>query len=324
MKNRRGFLKFGAAGAGIGFIKPSIFQSLVPPKANKSGIVLSTWPFGMIANEGAWNIIGPGGNALDAVEAGVKVSEADPESTSVGLSAYPDREGKVTLDASIMDSKGQAGAVCALERVKHPISVARMVMERTPHVYLVGEGAQQFAVSQGVLLEPQVLSPHAKKAYEEWLKTSEYKPKINSEVHDTIGMIVQDKNGDFAGACTTSGLSYKMRGRVGDSPIIGAGLFVDNEIGAATATGLGEAVIRICGSFLIVELMRQGYPPDKACQEAVGRIKRNYKNYKDIQIGFIAARKDGVIGGYALQPGFSYALNFGGKTELVKCPSLLK
>jgi len=244
-------------------------------------LALSTWPFGTKANDKAWQIMAAGGNALDAVEAGVKVIEADADNTSVGLGGAPDRDGHVTLDACIMDAAGNAGSVSCIEHIVHPISVARRVMEKTPHVMLVGNGALQFALEQGFKKE-NLLTEQSRKAWERWKKKAQYEPVINAELHDTIGMISIDKAGDIAGACTTSGLAYKMHGRVGDSPIIGAGMYADNEVGGAAATGMGELVLKTLGSFLIVELMRQGMTPQQACEEAIGRIVHKQKDYKKI------------------------------------------
>ena len=288
-------------------------------------IVISTWDAGLEANKGAWQILQNGGRALDAVEAGVKVTEAS-QNCCVGLGANPDRDGFVTLDASIMDENFNCGSVAFLERIKHPISVARRVMEKTPHVMLVGSGAQQFAVAEGFPLEEQKLSDDAKKSYKEWLKKSEYKPIVNIENsksttfspaklengewnHDTIGMVAMDTKGNLSGSCTTSGMGFKMRGRLGDSPIIGAGLFVDNEVGAVTATGQGEDVIRICGSHTVIEFMRQGLSPQEACKKAVERIiKAKGDSAKLIQVAFLALNKNGEVGAFAIQKGFSYAL----------------
>jgi isoaspartyl peptidase/L-asparaginase-like protein (Ntn-hydrolase superfamily) len=292
--------------------------------AVKKPVVLSTWAHGLAANEGAWKILSANGKALDAVEKGVMVTEADITNLSVGLSALPDRDGIVTLDASIMDEQGRCGGVACLERIKHPIAVARLVMDKTPHVLLVGEGAQKFALDNGFKLEPKTLSPEAEKNYKEWLKKSEYKPKINIENHDTIGMIAIDANGDLSGSCTTSGLAYKMHGRVGDSPIIGAGMFVDNEVGAACATGLGETVLRICGSFLVVELMRQGHSPEAACKKAVERLVKKNPDYKNAQVGFLALNKKGEHGAYALQKGFNYAIADNSGNKLIDAESFLK
>ena len=328
MKNRRNFLKTTAlATAGVAF---QSFQSKSEEIAfeNNSGketkpIVLSTWRFGIEANEAAWEILKNKGRALDAVEAGVKIPEGDPNERSVGYGGRPDRDGKVTLDACIMDEFSNIGSVACLEYIKHPISVARAVMEKTPHVMLVGDGALQFALSHGFKKE-NLLTEKAEQAWKEWLKTSQYKPIINIENHDTIGMLAMDKQGNISGACTTSGLSYKMRGRVGDSPIIGAGLYVDNEVGGACATGLGETVIRQCGSFLVVELMRQGMDPTSACKEAVKRIMKHEKNIQDLQVGFLAINKQGVIGSYAIHAGFNFALHDQSGNKLVDSDFALK
>ena len=248
----------------------------------------------------------------------------------VGLGGYPDRDGIVTLDSCIMDEHANCGAVAGIERIKHPVSVARKVMEKTPHVILVGTGAQQFALENGFVLESTELSDDAKKAYAEWLKKSEYKPVINIENkkgngpftpnffddgsanHDTMGLIAMDANNNLSGAVTTSGMAFKLHGRVGDSPIIGAGLFVDNEIGAATSSGTGEEVIRICGTHLVVEFMRQGLSPEMACKKAVERIvKRDKEKAKTLQVGFLALNKKGQYGAYAIQKGFVFSVKSG-------------
>lgn len=302
MKTRRDFLKLTTF-CGLLPVTNLLAKQQVPTKP----IVLSTWNFGLQANAAAWKILSSGGKALDAVEAGARIPEGDPLETSVGLGGLPDRDGHVTLDACIMDEQGRCGSVAALEHIVHPISVARMVMEKTPHVMLVGEGALQFALANGFKKE-KLLTKESEKAWKEWSKKSEYKPIINVENHDTIGIIAMDGNGNLSGACTTSGLAYKMRGRVGDSPIIGAGLYVDNEIGAATATGLGEEVIRIVGCHLVVELMRQGNTPIQACKLAVERIlKKNPEKAKEAQVGFLALNKNGEYGAYCLQKGFNFA-----------------
>lgn len=271
-------------------------------------IVLSTWDFGLKANEEAWKVLSAGGRALDAVEQGVKLVEADPNERSVGYGGRPDRDGRVTLDACIMDENLNIGSVACLEHIMHPISVARAVMEKTPHVMLVGDGALQFAEAQG-FKRTKLLTPESEAEWKEWLKKSEYKPKVNIENHDTIGMIALDKDGRLSGACTTSGMAFKMHGRVGDSPIIGAGLYIDGEVGAATATGHGEEVIRIAGCHLVVELMRQGRTPEEACREAVERVYKKQKHrLSEIQVGFIALNREGKHGAFCLQPGFTYAV----------------
>src|SRR5260221_6308863 len=335
MFNRRKFIKTSALGsAAVAFGEKLLAQRLGVTVKNHS-VVVSTWDAGIEANKGAWKILGNGGRALDAVEAGVMVTEA-LQSCCVGLGANPDRDGFVTLDASIMDEFFNCGSVAFLERIKHPISVARRIMEKTPHVMLVGSGAQQFAIAEGFPLEEQKLSPGAQKAYDEWLRKSEYKPVINIENtkqhgpfvsdqsesgefnHDTIGMVAMDANGNLSGSCTTSGLGFKMRGRLGDSPIIGAGLFVDNEVGACTATGQGEDVIRISGSHTVVELMRQGLSPADACKKAIERIvKIKGEKAKEIQVAFLALNKKGEIGSFAIQKGFSYAVKNAEMEKLV-------
>lgn len=277
-------------------------------------IVIATWDV-KEATAKAWDVLHSGGNSLDAVEQGCMVEEANKDGQSVGIGGLPDREGNVTLDACIMNAAGDYGAVVYLQNIMHPISVARKVMEETPHVILAGKGAEQFAFEQG-FEKTNLLTEASKKAWEDWKITSEYKPIINIENHDTIGMLAIDQNGDISGGCTTSGLAYKMAGRVGDSPIIGSGLFVDNEVGAATATGLGEEVLKTVGSFLIVELMRQGKSPQKACEEAVYRIvKKNGDRIKDFQVGFIAVNKQGETGAYGIHEGFVYTVYQNGENK---------
>jgi N4-(beta-N-acetylglucosaminyl)-L-asparaginase len=339
--NRRKFLQtslFGSLGILAG--KKVAAAAAMPgftPVLNEP-IVISTWDFGKAANAEAWTILGKGGRALDAVEAGVKIPEADPHNQSVGYGGLPDRDGRVTLDACIMDEHYNCGSVMALEHIMHPISVARLVMEKTPHVILVGDGALQFALENGFKKE-NLLTPESEKAWKEWLKTAKYEPVINIENklyqqpggampggpnnHDTIGMIAMDASGNFSGACTTSGMAFKMHGRVGDSPVIGAGLYVDNEVGAATSTGVGEEVIRIVGSHLVVELMRQGLAPEAACKKAVERIiSRNPAKAKTLQVGFIALNKKGQYGGFALQKGFSFAVKTGKEEKMVTAKSV--
>lgn len=290
-------------------------------KPNKNSIILSTWN-NKKANQAAWENLMQKGTALDAVEAGVRIPEADPNDISVGYGGLPDRDGHVTLDACIMDHLGNAGSVTFLEHIMHPISVARAVMEKTPHVMLSGEGALEFALSQGFKKE-NLLTESSKKAWEEWKKKSEYKPIINIERHDTIGMLGIGRKGEMAGACTTSGLAFKMHGRVGDSPIIGAAVFVDDEIGGACATGMGEFVMKTLGSFLIVELMRQGKSPQEACEEAIKRIIKKNKNI-DFQVGYLALNKKGEVGAYAIQKGFNFTITVDGETKTLDSDYYLK
>lgn len=316
--HRRNFLKSallatGALATGTAFTgKPSKSKN----SATKP-IVISTWNMGLGANAAAWEVLKSGGDALDAVERGVWVPEADPNEMTVGLGGFPDRDGRVTLDACVMRGNGSCGAVLALEHIVHPVSVARAVMEKSPHVILSGEGALDFALKNGFKKE-NLFTEKSEKAWKEWLKKSEYKPVINIENHDTIGMVALDASGKLAGACTTSGMAFKMRGRIGDSPIIGAGLFVDDEAGAATATGHGEEVIRIAGTHLVVELMRQGMSPEKACKEAVDRVyKRQKHRIKDIQVGFLALSPEGEFGAYCVHKGFNYAVHTADGNQLI-------
>ncbi|MDC6387362.1 N(4)-(beta-N-acetylglucosaminyl)-L-asparaginase [Maribacter sp. PR1] len=312
MKRRKFIKNSGALTAGI--LTTPVIASSTPKVNNEQGpinaakgtipIAICTWDFGN-ATAKAWEVLNAGGSSLDAVHQGVMVEEDNLENQTVGTGGRPDRDGNVTLDACIMDKDANCGAVLALQNIANPISVARKVMEETPHVMLVGKGAEQFAYEQG-FEKKNLLTEKSKKEWEEWKKTSNYKPIINIENHDTIGMLAIDKNGDISGACTTSGMAYKMAGRVGDSPIIGAGLYVDNEIGGATATGVGEEVVRTVGSFLIVELMRQGKSPQEACEEGVKRIIAKNKDKQDFQIGFIAINKNGDTGAYCIHPGFTY------------------
>ncbi len=294
------------------------------PKAEevifKGPVVIGTWNVPEATTE-AYQVLASGGSAIDAVEAGCRLEEANEQGQSVGKGGLPDRDGQVTLDACIMDSKGNSGAVVYLKDVVHAVSVARKVMEETPHVMLAGAGAKQFAIEQGFPVE-NLLTERSKADWKKWSETSFYKPIINIENHDTIGMLAIDENGDLSGACTTSGLAYKMAGRVGDSPIIGAGLYVDNKVGAATATGLGEEIVKNVGSFLIVELMRQGKSPQEACEIAVQRIvDRSGDRIKDFQVGFIALNKKGEYGSFAIHPGFSITKHDVSGNENIPSPS---
>jgi N4-(beta-N-acetylglucosaminyl)-L-asparaginase len=292
----------------------------------KNPIVISTWDFGLEANKIAWKVLSNNGYALDAIEKGINMVELDPNERSVGYGGRPDREGKVTLDACIMDEQANIGAVLCIENIATPISVARKVMEITPHVMLSGKGAHDFAISHGFKSE-NLMVEASQKEYLEWLKTSNYKPQVNIENHDTIGMVAMDDQGRLCGGCSTSGMAYKMHGRIGDSPIIGAGLYVDNEVGAVTATGHGEEVVRVVGSFLVVELMRNGLSPSAACREAVVRIKKKFdlrkKGIQDTQIGFIALNKYGFHGAFSLRSGFTYAVTSSKENKIIKVKSLL-
>jgi len=311
--DRRDFLKTSLAASTL-----SLGDVHAQSHAARGARVVSTWDFGVGANRAAWQVLGAGRSALDAVEAGARWAEADLCNSTVGHCGYPDRDGVLTLDSSIMDGDGRCGAVAAIEDIAHPVSVARAVMEKSPHVLLVGAGAQQFAVAQGFEKKP-LLTDAAQAAWHEWLKTAEYKPKMNAERagdarnHDTLGILALDAKGKLAGACTTSGMAWKLHGRVGDSPIVGAGLYVDNEVGAATASGVGEEMIRNAASFLVVELMRQGHSPREACRYAIARVvRKRTEASKHLQMCFLAMNKRGDVGAYALHKGFVYAMHDAG------------
>lgn len=328
MVSRRSFITKSTLGvAGIGLSKYALSSNSITE--NSKPVVISTWRHGLPANEAAWKILGNNGYSLDAVEAGVRVPEGDPAVITVGYGGIPDAKGKVTLDACIMNEKGDAGSVVFLQHLKHPISVARLVMEKTPHVMLSGKGALEFALKNGFEKE-KLLTPEMKKKWKQWKeKQQKFSPKINienqiDENHDTISMLAVDNEGRLCGACTTSGMAFKMHGRVGDSPIIGAGLFVDGEVGGAAATGSGELVMKTLGSFLVVEFMRNGMAPKKACEEAVKRIVKKIPEYEQHQIGYIALSKSGEYGAYALQPGFDYAVKNNQFTGLKNAESWLK
>jgi N4-(beta-N-acetylglucosaminyl)-L-asparaginase len=313
MISRRDCLK-AAATSCAGLLLPPAFAA-----EQQQAKVISTWDFGVPANQAAWQVLRNKGSALDAVEQGARWTESELCNSTVGHCGNPDRDGFLTLDASIMDGDGRCGAVAAIEDILHPISVARRVMEKSPHVLLVGAGAQQFAIEQG-FAKTHLLTENAKKAWQEWKKTSNYQPRMNAERianalpgdksnHDTIGMLAIDQSGKLAGACTTSGMAWKLRGRVGDSPIIGAGLYVDNEVGGATASGMGEEMIRNAASFLVVEFMRQGKSPQEACLAALERIvKKREEASKNLQVCLLAMNKHGDVGAYALHQGFVYAV----------------
>ncbi len=328
MSTRRDFIKKSAFASAFlfgGLPRLGKSKSLMGTGDTNKPIVLSTWSHGIPANDAAWKILSGGGRALDAVEQGVMVVEADPKNTSVGLGGFPDRDGHVTLDASIMDEKGNCGSVAFLEHILHPVSVARAVMEKTPHVMLVGEGAFQFALENGFQKSNQEMTPEVKAVWEKWKTDNKYTSKpIDKNNHDTIGMVAMDSNGNLSGSCTTSGLGWKIHGRVGDSPIIGDGMFVDNEVGAACATGKGEAVMKICGSMLIVELMRNGRTPQQACEEAIHRIAKKQSDYKTFQVGFLALNKNGETGAYSLLKGFQYALAVNEQNKLYDSDYLVK
>ena len=345
--SRRSFLRRSAALGALSALPASaVAQAGASPVVP---VALATWD-NRAAAAAAWGVLRGGGAALDAAEAGARVPEADPDDRSVGLGGRPDRTGRVTLDACVMDHRHRCGAVAALEDVVHAVSVARRVMEATPHVMLVGEGARDFALEQG-FETADLLTEASERDWRAWLEAPEGRPAVNIERrdgfdprddHDTIGMLTLDAEARLAGACTTSGWAYKMRGRVGDSPIIGAGLYVDGEVGAATATGHGEEMVRTAAAHTVVEAMRHGRSPAEACRLAVERIRRvTPTDVAEVQAGMLALTPDGRVGGFALQPGFIYVVTLpdgaaapggritartpvpGGTTFTVEAPALL-
>ena len=308
--NRKAFIDKSTLGISSLLISPSVFAKksdlYISDSMSSEAFAIATWDVKRAVTT-AGKSLDSGANALEAAVSGAAIEEADILNTTVGKGGAPDREGTVSLDACVMDSNGNCGAVLAVENITHVAALAKDVMEQTPHVILAGEGARKFAVEQGYKTE-NLLSEPSKKAWKKWLKKSDYQPKINIENHDTIGMLCYDQSGNLSGSCSTSGLAYKMKGRVGDSPIIGSGLFVDNTVGAAVATGLGEEVIKTVGSFLIVELMRQGKSPQKACEEAIERIIQKQQGKPDFQVAYIATNTAGAIGAFSIHKGFSYTL----------------
>ncbi len=324
-KKRRSFIKLGVTGAVLSLARPFKAGEILTSgfEGKTSGpVVISTWNHGLAANAAAWEVLSKGGSALDAVEKGARVTESDLSNRSVGIGGMPDRDGHVTLDACIMDHESRCGSVGFLEGIDHPISVARAIMDKTQHVMLVGEGAKKFALEHGFRTIKTPI-PEVKTEYKKWKSENKdlfKKPEINHENHDTIGMLALDQYGNLSGSCTTSGWAYKMRGRLGDSPIIGAGLFVDNEVGAACATGLGEAIIRIAGSHTVVELMRQGKSPSEACRIAVERIISKHKDLSGLQCCFLALDKNGKMGSYSVYNGFNFAAKTGNFEGMIDAP----
>lgn len=287
-------------------------NSLALPKfdnqpVSKGPIIISTWKHGLDAGKKSLQLLNDGASLLDAIELGINVVENDPNNHSVGIGGFPDAEGYVTLDALIMDSEKNAGSVAFLEEIKNPISVARLVMENTQHVMLAGSGALKFALDNGFKRE-NLLTEEMKQKWIEWGNSEKKMKDPVEENHDTIGLIALDANNNIAGGVSTSGWAYKLRGRVGDSPIIGASLYVDNEVGAACATGHGEFAMKTVGSYLVVEKMREGYSPLEACTEAIKRLKYYSIDVEGFQLGYIAINKKGEHSGFSYRKGFNYAL----------------
>ncbi len=296
-------------------------------KAASGPVVLSTWDFGLRANEVSWKLLSAGSNSLDAVEQGIWVVENDPAITSIGYGGLPDETMKVTLDAAIMDWRMNCGSVGCIEGIKNPISVARKIMERTKHVMLSGSGAHDFAVAHGFKPE-DLLTDESRKTWLNWKENmSDRDDWVGShdmddltDNHDTIGLLAIDKKGRISGGTSTSGMAWKIHGRVGDSPIIGVGLYVDGKVGAAASTGVGEANMRIVGSFLVVESMKNGQTPQEACETAIRRAievhSKQIKADKQFQLAYIALSRTGEAGGAAIRKGFQYAMYKDGINKL--------
>ena len=313
--SRRKFVRGAALGLAAG---AATVQAQPAPEKGQTPLIVSTWPFGKASNDAALKILLDGGTILDAVEQGIWVTESDVTNKSVGLSGGPNAAGFVQLDASIMYGPGhKAGSVGALEGIRHAISAARRVMEKTTHVMLVGQGAREFALEQGLESVPV----DTREAYEKWRKEhtpERSKPPLN---HDTIALLALAADGTIAAGCSTSGLAGKLPGRVGDSPIIGSGLYVDNEVGAAGATGVGENVMRYCATFMIVEFMRQGLPPHEAIVKTIHRIVESEKR-DDLHINFVALDKHGRYGAAGTDSSFKYSVATPGQSVVLDNPGV--
>ena len=289
------------------------------PRTGDLPLIVSTWPFGKPSNEEALKVLSQGGSILDAVEQGINLAESTSPDQSVGLGGKPNAAGVVQLDACIMFGPGhKGGSVGGLEGIRHPISVARRVMEKTKHVMLVGEGARMFAIEEGL----ESIPVDTRERYEKWKKERAKTSTQKSNSHDTIALLVVGADGNIAGGCSTSGLSGKLPGRVGDSPILGSGLYVDNEVGAAGATGIGENVMRYCATFRIVEYMRQGLTPDEACLETIRQIARvDPKSIAELSINFIALDKHGRYGAAGTDRNFQFAVTTKGNSRVLPNPA---
>ncbi len=296
-----------------------------------SPFMLSTWSFAPVGADAAYPALAKGGGALDAVVHAATVIEDDPTIDSVGVGGLPDADGEVSLDACVMTDPGRAGAVCFIRHYPNPTQIARRVMEKTIHITLAGDGAEDFANHEG-FQRRELLTPGAKKVWEQWSKdpnaidrdrykgwlpprnVEELRPavqiaqkgRVPEPHHDTVGILAMDQRGALAGACSTSGMAFKVPGRVGDSPIIGQGLYVDQQAGAACATGTGELITGVNGSFLAVELMRQGHSPLNALREVLSRIASRYKLAPEHQTAFLAVNTRGEWASASLRPGFRH------------------
>lgn len=276
-------------------------------------IALTTGKHGLMVNEAAWEILSGGGYALDAVEAGIRLAEADPGINSVGYGSFPDSRGKITLDACIMNDRGDAGSVAFLQCIKHPVSVARQAMEKTPHGMLSGKGAEFFAFDNGFKKE-KLLTNEMRRRWRKWKKGEQgtgeehRNEAMPEEDFDSIGMLAIDEKGRLCGACSAGGAPFMMHGMVGSSSIFGAGLYIDGEVGGAVAAGSVELIIKNLCAFMVVEFMRSGMSPEEACNAVIARIVKKNPDNTNLQIGFIALTRSGETGAASLHPGFNYAI----------------
>ena len=313
--NRRTFMKSVAAAAAVSASKSSSAQS-----AEGGPVFLSTWAHGKPANERAAEVFKAGGSLLDAVEKGINVPESDPNVTSVGYGGLPNEEGVVELDAAIMDgTRHHAGAVASLRSIKNPISVARKVLEKTRHTTLAGEGAFRFALKMGFKPE-QLLTPESLKKWLEWkAKPDRQTFWADASNHDTIGMVATDGKGHVVSGCSTSGLAWKIAGRVGDSPLVGCGVYADDNVGAASATGDGDLMTNYCTSVSIVHMMAGGASPQDACVELLQHMVKTDPKNRTAYVCVIAINNRGEIGAAAMHSShpLKYALWRNGESQLL-------
>jgi N4-(beta-N-acetylglucosaminyl)-L-asparaginase len=313
--SRRKFVSRAALGLAAG---AAAAQAQSAPEKGETPLVVSTWPFGKASNDATMKILLDGGAILDAVERGIWVTEDAAPDGSVGLGGRPNAAGFVQLDSCIMFGPGhKAGSVAAIEGIRHPISAARRVMENTKHVMLAGEGARVFAIEQGL----DSIPVDDREFYEKWRQKRSAQRSKKPEGHDTLALLALGTDGTIAGGCTTSGMAGKLPGRVGDSPIIGSGLYVDNDIGAAGATGVGENVMRYCATFMIVEFMRQGLSPHEAIVKTIQRIVQS-EGRDDLHINFVALDKHGRYGAAGTDGGFKFSVTTPSKSMVLGNPGL--
>ncbi len=319
--DRRTFLvSSGAAAAALAATTPA------PAQSDGGAVFLSTWDWGIEANARAAEILAGGGSLLDAIEKGINVAEDDPKVDTVGYGGLPNAQGEVELDAGIMDGNAhRAGSVCNLHKIKNPISVARLVMEKTRHTTMAGEGALQFAIEMGFKPQ-QLLTPHSLEEWLKWKNTPNHETFwIDRDHHDTIGMVGIDGKGAVVAGCSTSGLAWKIPGRVADSPLVGCGYYADASVGAASATGDGDVMANYCTSIYIVQRMAAGMHPQEACNDLMRLMTKTAPNLHDDMYCVIAINTNGEIGAVSMnsKQSLQYALWRNGKGALHDAPAFL-